>query len=536
MNGWDTDKKRETQEEDPIAILATTINAVNASNYDQFVCASQLDVEEPETYARAMQGPDATQWAKAMEEELDQLRKNKTWELIPASQMEPGHRALGGKWVYRVKRDVDGNIARFKARWVVKGYLQQYGVDFDQKFAAVVKPMAFRVLFAIAAFYDLDIDQMDVKTAFLYGLIDQLVYVEIPKGTESESNRNMVCKLLKALYGLKQSPRLWYEVLSTFLLEKLGLKRINADHSIFVTEAGLNGPIVSTFVDDIKIMGPKASGMIERVKAELTSAFSMADMGPISFYLGLKVERNRQEKTNKLSQPAYIDKILNTFHLDKAHPVNTPMKEGTPLEQRPEADGEASSSERERYQGMTGSLMFSMVETRPDIAFAISIASRFAKNPSRQHTEALKTILRYMRGSRKRGITYGGHDKLLVEGYSDSDWAGDKESRKSTSGFIFMLNGGPVSWCSKRQPTVALSSTEAEYIALTLAAKEATWLRLLLTELGLLQPNEQHALIKVSEGNTCARKIHGNEDQDIVRGGGKQIKFGQAHCHSTEGR
>ena len=292
-------------------------------------------------------------------------------------------------------------------------------------------------------FFDLDIDQMDVKTAVLYGLIDQLAYAEIPKGTESEENRNMVCKLLKALYGLKQSPRLWYERLSTFLLQKLGLRRINADHSIFVTNTGLDGPVVSTFVDDIQIIAPKRSGMIERVKAELAFAFLMADMGPISFYLGPKVERDREKKTFKLSQPAYIDKVLTRFHLDKANPVNTPMKESALLQQR--TDGEASASEKERYQGMTGSLMFSMVETRPDIAFATSVASRYTKNPSHQHIEAVKTILRYMKGSKQRGITYGGQEKLLVEGYSDSDWAEDLESRKSTSGFIFMLNGGPVS-------------------------------------------------------------------------------------------
>lgn len=154
---------------------------------------------------------------------------------------------------------------------------------------------------------------------------------------------------------------------------------------------------------------------------------------------------------------------------------------------------------------MTGSLKLFMVETRPDIAFATSVASRFAKNPSHQHTEAVKTILRYLKGSRQRGITYGGQKKLPVEGYSDPDWAGDLESRKSTSCLIFMMNGGPVSWCSKRQPTVALSSAEAEYIALTLAAKEATWLRLLLTELGLLQPDQQYALIKVSERNTSVK-------------------------------
>ena len=244
---------------------------------------------------------------------------------------------------------------------------------------------------------------MDVKTAFLYGLIDQLVYVEIPKGTETEANRNMVCKLLKALYGLKQSPRLWYKRLANFLFEKLGLKRINADHSIFVTKAGLDGPVVSTFVDDIKIMAPKNSGMIERVKLELTFAFSMIDIGPISFYLGLKVQQDRENRMIKLSQLAYIEKVLNKFHLDKAHAIKTPMKETALLKQRTKK--EAIPSKKERYQGITGSLMFSIVETRPDIAFATSVASCFAKNPGHQHTEAVKTIMQYLKGSNKRGIT-----------------------------------------------------------------------------------------------------------------------------------
>lgn len=253
---------------------------------------------------------------------------------------------------------------------------------------------------------------MDVKTAFLYGLIDQLIYVEIPKGPETEANKNMVCRLLKALYGLKQSPRLWYERPSGILLEKLGLVHIHADHSIFITKAGVNGLIVSTFVDDIMIMRAKGSGMITRVKAELNAAFSMIDMGPISLYLGLKVLRDREKRTIKLSQPAYIDKVLEKFHVDKANAVSTPMKEAAPLVQRTE--GEASNSEIERYQGMIESLMFSMVETRPDIAFAVSVVSRFSKNLSHQHTEAVKTILRYLKESRDRGITYGGKENLLI--------------------------------------------------------------------------------------------------------------------------
>ena len=176
------------------------------------------------------------------------------------------------------------------------------------------------------------------------------------------------------------------------------LKRIHADHSIFISTAGLNGPVVSVFVDDIKIMGVKGSGAIGRVKAELIAAFSMVDLGPISFYLGLKVERDREKKTIKLSQPAYIEKILSKFHLDQANPNNTPMKKAAMLV--PRIEGEASSAEIERYQQMTGSLMFSMVEPRPDIAFATAVASCFSKNPSHQHTEAVKSILKYLKGSK----------------------------------------------------------------------------------------------------------------------------------------
>lgn len=168
--------------------------------------------------------------------------------------------------VFKVKRDVNGAIARFKARWVVRGYLQQFGIDFDQKFAAVVRPMAFRVLFAIATYYDLGVYQIDVRTIFLYGVTNQLVYVQIPKSSGNATNKGMVCKLLKALYGLKKASRLWYERLSKFLLEKLDLKQINADHSIFVTSTEINEPIVSTFVDDIKVMGVKGSGHIEKFK------------------------------------------------------------------------------------------------------------------------------------------------------------------------------------------------------------------------------------------------------------------------------
>lgn len=182
-----------------------------------------------------------------------------------------------------------------------------------------------------------------------------------------------------------------------------------------------------------------------------------------------------------------MNKVLSRFHFNQTYAINTPIKETALL--LPRIVGQVTAVEIEQYQDMINFIIFSIIETRPDIAFATSVASQFAKNPGHQHTEMVKIILLYFKDIKERGIIYGGQEELLVEEYSDSDWAGDKKSRKSTSDFIFILNGGPVSWCSKKQATMILLSTKVEYIAFTLTTKEATWLRLLLTELGLLQPD-----------------------------------------------
>lgn len=202
------------------------------------------------------------------------------------------------------------------------------------------------------------------------------------KRTKTKANKNIVCKLFKILYGLKQLLWLWYKRLFAFLLEKLELRRTYANHNIFITKAGLNNPIVSIFVDDIKIMGTKRNGFIGKVKAKLTAAFSIVDMGLISFYLSLKMIQDREKKMIKLLQPAYIDKILEKFYLRGANTANYLIKESTLLTQCTKGKEEASPSEKKKYQGMIGSLMFSMVETRPDIIYATSLVSRFAKNLS----------------------------------------------------------------------------------------------------------------------------------------------------------
>lgn len=503
----DNDKDKDAI--NPMALLAQSLVDIEASDPEAFALVSSFDMAEPGSYEAAMSGPYAAEWSKGAHEEYDSLIANDTWELVKVENVKPGHIVLCGKWMFKLKRGVEGNITRFKARWVVKGFLQQYGIDYDQTFAAVMKPMAFRILFAVAAALDLDIDQIDVKTAFLYGVVQELIYVHMPPGFKIPG---MVCRLKKALYGLKQSPRLWYEKLSGFLLENLGLTRLHADHGIFATKDGLKGPIVSSFVDDLNIMAPKGTGLITRVKDKLKAAFNMVDMGPISYYLGLKIERNREERTLKLSQPAYIDKIVHRFGLGSAKPCNTPMREDFLIPN----EKQATEAEVKNYQAMVGSIMFAMIESRPDIAFATSLVSRFAKNPSKAHIEAVKMILRYLHTTRTRGITYGRDSDLDIIGYSDSDWAGDRDTRKSTSGYVFVLNNGAVSWSSKRQPTIALSSTEAEYISLTQATKEATWLRLLMTELGLAESQDHRSTQIRTVKNECTITLNGDNQRSIA--------------------
>lgn len=216
-----------------------------------------------------------------------------------------------------------------------------------------------------------------------------------------------------------------------------------------MTRLGLEEPIVSTFVDDIKIMGPKITKVIAKVKTKLAAIFKIVDIGPISFYLDLKIKRNQENRAIKLFQPAYIQKVLTKYHLDKANPTNTPIKE-IALRLEPNLSTKATQAEKKRYQGITGLLIFSIVEIRPNIAFSITVTARFAKNLSHSHFEVIKSILRYFKGSINCRITYGREKKLIIERYSDSDWAGNKKSRKSILGFIFLLNGGPISWYSKK--------------------------------------------------------------------------------------
>ncbi len=241
-----------------------------------YAAISSSDVVEPSTYKQAVESPLCDKWKQAMKEEICSLEENNTWDVVPVPS---GQHILQGRWVYKVKRDAHGQVSRYKARWVVKGYKQQFGIDYDQTFASVVKPQTYKTLFALVAHYNLEADQMDVTTAFLYGPIDQIVYVELPHGYGLPG---MVALLNKALYGLKQAPRLWYKTLHDHLTS-LGFRRLDSDHSVFFQVN--DGVIIAVYVDDLLIGDDKPA--IQDVKVRLADVFKMSDLGPVSYYLSM---------------------------------------------------------------------------------------------------------------------------------------------------------------------------------------------------------------------------------------------------------
>lgn len=432
--------------------------------------AASTESYEPKTLAEAKQDIAWAKWEYGMVDENESLNTNRVWDLV---DLPTDRKALRGRWVYKIKRGGQGEILRYKARWVVRGFEQQEGLDYHETFASVVKPMSYKALFALAAANDWDIDQMDVKTAFLYGEIDEHIYVQQPSHFDDGSGR--VCKLNRALYGLKQSPRVWFETLASFL-GTLGYTPLDSDFNVFTKD----GTLVAIYVDDLLLTGPP-NGNIPKLKAALSKRFQMSDLGPCTYYLGMVISRDRPNRALSLDQSAYVRKVLENHAMTDSKPMNTPMDANSVLTKAP--DGyDAPTDMRQKYQSAVGSLMYIMLGTRPDIAYAISVVSRYGSNPTNAHWTAVKRIFRYLKATASMRLTYKGSIERLT-GYTDSDWAGDHDTRRSTSGFVFTLGSGPISWQSKRQPTVALSTCEAEYAGQTQAAKEAIWLRGLLSQL-----------------------------------------------------
>ncbi|GKB52121.1 retrovirus-related pol polyprotein from transposon TNT 1-94 [Tanacetum coccineum] len=363
-----------------------------------------------------------------MEEEMSSLKKNHTWELV---DQPPGQKLVSCKWLYKIKEGIEGvQKPRYKARLVARGFTQRAGIDYNEVFSPVVRHTSIRVILSLTACEDYELEQLDVKTAFLHGNLEETIYMRQPPGFE-EGTGNKVCLLKKSLYGLKQSPRQWYKRFDVYMISN-GFSRNNYDSCVYFKE------------------------------------FDMKELGPARKILGMEIVRDRGSRTLKVSQSGYVQKILNNYRMDNGKSVSVPLGAHfkVSLKDCPSNDWDVERMSKVPYANAVGSLMYLMVCTRPDIAYAVSIVSRYLANP---------------------GLVYGRDQgkHVDVDGFVDADYAKDPDKGRSITGYVFMVHGCVVSWKATLQHVVALSTTEAEYMALTEAVKESIWLKGLLIELGV---------------------------------------------------
>lgn len=449
---------------------------------------------EPTTFDEAKRSPDGEKWLAAMSEEFDSLISNGTWELVkkPTDQ-----KIVDNKWVFKVKEHPSGKDRRYKARLVVRGFTQEYGIDYMETFSPVVRFTSLRAVFAVVAAYGLDMMHFDVKTAFLNGDLEEVVFMKQPPGFDDGSGR--VCKLVKSLYGLKQASRCWNRKFKS-MIELFGFNVCDSDPCVFVSYKTGKMIILAIYVDDGIIAGERAD--IELVLKHLKEQFEITTMD-VSCFLGFEIERLK-DGSIFMHQSAYAAKVLEKFGMVECNAVGVPSDPNQVL-------GNHGDSEPSKYpyRQLVGNLMYMAVATRPDISYAIGSVSRHLENPTVTHENALKRILKYVKGTLDFGILFHkvGNNKLCD--YSDADYAGDVVTRRSTSGSAFLFNDGIISWHSGRQKCVSMSTTESEYVAASDAVKELVWLRRLFSE---LLPERSNEMASFNMDNQSAIRLIKNPE------------------------
>ena len=437
-------------------------------------------VKDPKSYKEAHNSPYSDYWLKAEQAELNSLISNNTWTKVKSNTIDTISviKPLKTRWVYKIKEYND--YYEFKARFVAKGFEQLYGLDYIDNYASVIKQIAWKLVFALAVNNKWLIYKIDMISAFTQGDIDiNHLYLNPPEGTNL-SNNNYLLKLNKALYGLKQSARIWYFTLYNVLIE-LKFKVLNSENCIFINKD--KDIIICVYVDDLAIISPNIDTINSTIKS-LETYFKLKNLGPVKDYLGIEIDYNINKGYLKLSQTKYISKLLDKYNMTDAKPTITPMDNKTAYKLIPN-NKLATKETIKWFQGVIGSLLYLTLGTRPDIAYSVIKLSRYTANPSEEHIIAIKRVLRYIKGTMNYSINYyRSNDSHYISAYTDADYAGDLNTAKSTSGYIFYLANGPISWKSKLQTIIAQSTTEAEYIAINASAKEAIYIKSILGELG----------------------------------------------------
>ncbi|GJV54564.1 ribonuclease H-like domain, reverse transcriptase, RNA-dependent DNA polymerase [Tanacetum coccineum] len=420
-----------------------------------------LAEDEPKNYKEASNDQ---RWIEAMKVELDSINRNNTWKL---TTLPKGHKAIGLKWVFKTKKDANGNIIKHKARLVAKGYIQEHGIDFEEVFAPVARMETVRLLLAIAANNKWEVHHLDVKSAFLHGDLKEEVYVTQPEGFIKREDNGKVYRLIKALYGLRQAPRAWNIKLDN-TLKSLDFKKCALEQAIYTKTSRDSTLLIGVYVDDLIITGtPKKE--IDKFKAQMEEKFKMSDLGLLAYYLGIEVTQTSGDISIK--QTAYANKILKEAGMIDCNETLIPMDPGTRLTKNTEGTLVNSTE----YRSLIGCLRY-LLHTRPDLSYSVGLLSRFMQEPREQHMKAIRQVLRYVKGTKDYGITYKHNGGDKIHGFSDSSYGVNTQEGKGTTGIIF-------------------------YYA-TAAATQALWLKRLLSK--LTHSKEENVTIMVDNKSALA--------------------------------
>ncbi|GJW19214.1 putative RNA-directed DNA polymerase [Tanacetum coccineum] len=450
--------------------LENYVSYVNLSTINRCFTTELNKSFEPKSFFEASKDQ---HWIEAMNDEMDALYSNDTWEVV---ELPLGRKAIGGKWVYKIKYKSSGDIDRYKARYVAKGYNQKEGIDFDETFSPVVKIVTVRCVINLAVQNNWCIFQLDVNNAFLYGDLDETVYMTLPEGFFN-SGDTRVCRLKKSLYGLKQAPRQWNAKLTQTLIEH-GFIQSKSDYSLFTKTDHNSFIALLVYVDDIIITGNDV-GKIEKFKAYLNSKFKIKDLGKLKYFLGIEVIDT--DKGLCLSQRKYCLDLLSDFGLLACKPSATPLEQNLVVSNEPTSTDSVIDNVTE-YQKLIGKLIY-LTHTRPDISYSVHCLSQFMHKPLKSHLKIAFKVLRYLKNNPGMGIHIVKQPKVSLEAFVDADWAKCVVTRKSVTGFCISLNGSLVSWKSKKQNTLSKSSAEAEYRAMASVTSEIVWILKILKDL-----------------------------------------------------
>jgi hypothetical protein len=479
---------------------------------DANVAAAPGLQEEPSSLRAAIATPQRKQWLEATRSELSSHKKNATWTVVDS--LPRGRSAIPARWIFKVKKDKAGKVVRYKARLVAKGFRQRAGVDYNETFAPTLRSTTLRLLLAWALRFDLPVHQLDVVTAFLISRLDREIYMLLPEQDLINQHvpayaSSRLVRLDKALYGLVNSPRLWYQHISRTLGD-LGFVQSSADPCLWVrppasgsSSAAPRGmAAIAVFVDDCAVAAP--AGEIDDLKAQLLRRYEMTDGGPISWFLGVSILRD--SSSFRLSQTAAINTLLSQYSMTECRGVSTPAESvlsNVPASGEPPLGEDAVFWATRPYRALVGSLLY-LLFTRPDIAFAVNQLTRFLASPSRACWAAAIRVLRYLNTTADLELVYRREEEMIespaeVDIFSDADFAGDRTSRRSCTGNVAMFCNGAISWRSKLQRSVTLSTCEAELVALAAATQEAIWLQKLLRDLFI-----DHRAFTLFEDNAAA--------------------------------